>query len=117
MLPLLLSQDQAARPLLLNHWWIPHPVPLTIYSILATMIPRANSPPGRLALRLDPQGGGALTQPVGLVDHEMTRATRIRTSSGYVCFVFSIQNIRTASLRATITLATARCFLAAKRRY
>jgi len=50
-------------------------VPLPIYSVLATMISRANSPPGRLALWPDPRRGGALTQSVGLADPRMTRAT------------------------------------------
>jgi len=51
------------------------PVPLPIYSIFSTMLPRANSPPGRLALRLDPRRGRALTQELGLADPRMTRAT------------------------------------------
>jgi len=53
------------RPLHSNQRWVPLPVPLTIYSVFSTMIPRANSPPGRRALRLDPQRGGALIQPDG----------------------------------------------------
>jgi hypothetical protein len=81
------------RPLHSNQRWVPLPVPLTIYSVFSTMIPRANSPPGRRALRLDPQRGGALTQPDGLAGP--------RNDSSYPAyepvpnapfFVFSTQN-------------------------